>query len=82
MRLHGYPASGRSMRVRLEPHAIIAIPDAVAERALAAARRGKVLVVRNLVHDAIAVARALQKLDPDPAHRVGSCRGHLGIIAC
>jgi CRISPR-associated endonuclease/helicase Cas3 len=57
---------GRNKTVGIEPSQAISNPIAVAEAALAAAERGaKVLVVRNLVRDAVATARALHELAPD-----------------
>jgi hypothetical protein len=52
----------------VEPSLAISNPREVAETALSAAERGaKVLIVRNLVRDAIATARALHALAPDYA---------------
>jgi CRISPR-associated endonuclease/helicase Cas3 len=59
---------GRSKTLTVEPSLAISNPRAVAEMALSAAERGaKVLIVRNLVRDAIATARALHALAPDHA---------------
>jgi CRISPR-associated endonuclease/helicase Cas3 len=68
VRIQGHAAAGQRKRVRIEPAHMIGKPDAIAARALAAAHQGaKVLVVRNLVADAIAVARVVQVLNADPA---------------
>jgi CRISPR-associated endonuclease/helicase Cas3 len=57
---------GRSKTVTIEPSLAISHPQSVAEMALSAAERGaKVLIVRNLVRDAVATARALHALAPD-----------------
>jgi CRISPR-associated endonuclease/helicase Cas3 len=59
---------GRSKTVTVQPMLAISDPCAVAEMALSAAERGaKVLIVRNLVRDAIATARALHALASDHA---------------
>ena len=61
-------AAGRAnpKMVQLKADPAIADPHAIAKRALAAADAGaKVLVVRNTVRDAVAVARALATTAPD-----------------
>jgi CRISPR-associated endonuclease/helicase Cas3 len=59
---------GRSKTITIEPSFAISDPLAVARMALSAAERdAKVLIVRNLVRDAIATARALHSLVPDHA---------------
>ena len=61
----------RTKAVRFETAGIIADPDAIAARAVAAARAGaSVLVVRNSVGGAVAVAQAVEALAPDLAFRV------------
>ena len=58
-------------RVALQTMPIIDDPEAIAEQAVAAARRGaSVLVIRNSVSGAIAVARAVEALASDLAFRV------------
>lgn len=57
---------GRSKTVTVEATLAISDPQKVAEMALSAAERGaKVLIVRNLVRDAVATARALHAQAPD-----------------
>src|SRR6266487_232801 len=60
---------GRTKTVAVRPSLAISDPEAVARAALKAGERGaKVLIVRNLVRDAVATARALHALAPnDPA---------------
>ena len=61
----------RSKTVRIETAGLIDAPDAIAARAVEAARAGaSVLVVRNSVGGAIAVAQAVEALAPDLAFRV------------
>ncbi|WP_322963945.1 CRISPR-associated helicase Cas3' [Sphingomonas fuzhouensis] len=61
----------RQKQVAIETAGLIADPDAVATRAVAAARDGAaVLVVRNSVAGAIAVAQAVATRAPDLAFRV------------
>ncbi len=77
------PDTGREKQVTIEPVPIIDDPDAVAARAVAAARAGAtVLVVRNSVNGAIAVARAVEALAPEFAFRVnGVATLHHGRFA-
>jgi CRISPR-associated endonuclease/helicase Cas3 len=57
---------GQSKTITIIPSMAISDPQAVAGIALAAAESGaKVLIVRNLVRDAVATARALHALAPD-----------------
>jgi CRISPR-associated endonuclease/helicase Cas3 len=57
---------GQNKTVRVDPSQAISNPIAVAGLALAAAEGGaKVLVVRNLVRDAVATARALHEMASD-----------------
>lgn len=64
--------AGREKRVRIETAPEIDDPTAIAERAVAAARAGAaVLVVRNSVGGAIAVAQAVAALAGDLAFKVG-----------
>lgn len=59
-------AGGREKRVRLDLSPTIADPGAIAARALAAAREGaSVLVIRNTVDEAVAVAQALEEAGAD-----------------
>lgn len=63
---------GRDKRVRIETAGLIDDPQAIAERAVAAARAGAaVLVVRNSVSGAVAVAQAVATLAPDLAFALG-----------
>jgi CRISPR-associated endonuclease/helicase Cas3 len=56
----------RTKAVAIKPSLAISDPEAVARIALNAAERGaKVLIVRNLVRDAVATARALHALAPN-----------------
>ncbi|KQN20571.1 hypothetical protein ASE86_15020 [Sphingomonas sp. Leaf33] len=68
------PATGGTRgdkRVRVESVGLIADPQAVADRAVAAARAGAaVLVVRNTVTDAVPVAQAVAAMAPDLAFEV------------
>lgn len=65
------PGSEHEKHVMVETVPIIDDPDAIAARAVAAARAGAtVLVVRNSVKGAIAVARAVETLAPEFAFRV------------
>ena len=58
-------------RIRVETWGMIAEPDAIATRAVEAARAGaSVLVVRNSVGGAVDVAKAVEALAPDLAFRV------------
>ncbi len=67
VRVAASASGGTTKRVEVTPLGIIGDAYAVAGAALEAARRGaKVLVVRNLVRDAAATARALHALAPDP----------------
>ncbi|SFP60440.1 CRISPR-associated helicase/endonuclease Cas3 [Sphingomonas rubra] len=80
------PAAGAARagkRVRIEIAGIIDDADAVAARAVAAARNGaKVLVVRNSVAGAIAVAQAVAARAPDLAFAVnGVATLHHGRFA-
>lgn len=64
--------AGRDKRVRIDTAGEIDDPAAIAERAVAAARAGAaVLVVRNSVGGAIAVAQAVAALAADLAFEVG-----------
>jgi CRISPR-associated endonuclease/helicase Cas3 len=66
VRLVGKESRGRTKTVEVAPLALIADPASLAARALHAAEAGtRVLVVRNTVKDAVAVARALENLAPD-----------------
>jgi CRISPR-associated endonuclease/helicase Cas3 len=57
---------GRTKTVAVEPSAAMSDPEAVARMGLRAAERGaKILIVRNLVRDAVATARALHVLAPN-----------------
>ena len=73
----------RTKTVRLEVDGIIAHATAIAERAVAAARAGaSVLVVRNSVAGAVAVAQAVEALAPELAFRVeGVATLHHGRFA-
>lgn len=77
------PGSKREKRVTIEPAPIIGDPDAIAARAVEAARAGaSVLVVRNSVNGAVAVARAIEALAPEFAFRVnGVATLHHGRFA-
>lgn len=67
-RTEAHTSGGATKSVEVTPRRIIGDADAIAAAALEAARHGaKVLVVRNLVRDAVATARALHALDPAPA---------------
>ena len=58
----------RRKAVAVDPRPIIALPEAVASRAAAAARDGAtVVVIRNTVRDALATQAAIEAL-ADPAH--------------
>jgi CRISPR-associated endonuclease/helicase Cas3 len=76
---------GRNKTVRLEPSHAISDPAAVAKVALEAAERGaKVLIVRNVVRDAIATARALHEMaadHPSPFRLDGIATLHHGRFA-
>ena len=76
-------ASGSSKPVALEAWPVIDDADAIATRAVAAARAGaSVLVVRNSVAGAVAVARAVESLAPELAFRVGGvATAHHGRFA-
>lgn len=66
--------SGADKAVALSALPLLDMPEAVAARALAAAKRGaKVLVIRNTVRAAVATQRALEALDGADAHllRIG-----------
>ena len=68
------PVNGRARAVEMELSARMSDPSAIAGRALAAASAGaKVLVVRNLRADAIAVFRAV--VEQGGANLLFSCRG-------
>ena len=73
----------RAKAVRFETAEIIGEPGAIAARAVAAARQGaSVLVVRNSVADAVAVAQAVEAAAPDLAFRVnGTATLHHGRFA-
>lgn len=75
--------SEREKRVTIECVPIIDDPETIAARAVAAARKGAtVLVVRNSVPGAIAVARAVEALAPELAFRVnGVATLHHGRFA-
>lgn len=61
-----HAGGGGEKRVRVQPDPMIGDPAAIAACALMWAGQGaKVLVVRNLVRDAVATARALHALAPD-----------------
>ncbi|WP_375380991.1 CRISPR-associated helicase Cas3' [uncultured Sphingomonas sp.] len=70
-------------RVTIETAGIIEDADAIAARAIAAARAGaSVLVIRNSVGGAVAVAQAVEALAPDLASRVnGVATLHHGRFA-
>ena len=70
-------------RVSIEMAGLIGDPEAIATRAIAAARAGaSVLVVRNTVADAVAVAQAVAVMAPDLAFRVdGVATLHHGRFA-
>lgn len=64
--LEPVPGRGSDKPVEVEPFAAIDAPDEVAARALAAAADGaKVMIVRNLVRDAVATFQALAARAPD-----------------
>lgn len=64
-------SGGAQKAVAIETAGLIADPDAIAARAVAAARAGAaVLVVRNSVAGAVAVGQAVAELAPDLAFRV------------
>jgi CRISPR-associated endonuclease/helicase Cas3 len=70
--LRGVVASGADKRVAIENAGLIDDPEGIAARAVAAARAGaSVLVIRNSVAGAVAVAQAVEALAPDLAFRVG-----------
>lgn len=77
--LSGYAATPRAVqgatttkRVTIETAGLIADHDAIASRAVAAAREGaSVLVVRNTVDVAVAVAQAVAAMAPEVAFKVG-----------
>ena len=59
---------GQTKTVTVEPSLTISDPNSVARQALEAAERGaKVLIIRNLVRDAMATARSLHALAADHA---------------
>jgi len=67
----GSDAGGASKSVRIEVQGLIDDPDAIARTAVEAANRGaSVLVVRNSVRGAVAVAQAVEALAPALAFRV------------
>lgn len=67
VRTAAHAGGGTSKAVQVTPETIIGEPGAVAAKALHAAQAGaRVLVVRNRVRDAVATARALHALNPDP----------------
>ena len=70
-------------RVTIETAGLIADPDAIAARAIAAAQAGaSVLVVRNTVGGAVAVAQAVETAAPELAFRVeGVATLHHGRFA-
>ena len=64
-------SGGTPKHVRIETAGLIADPDAIAQRAVEAARaEAAVLVVRNSVAGAVAVAQAVAALAPELAFRV------------
>jgi CRISPR-associated endonuclease/helicase Cas3 len=66
------PRSDRRKTVRFEVAPLIDAPEEIAAQAVAAARAGaSVLVVRNTVAGAVAVAQAVEALAADLAFRVG-----------
>ena len=68
VRLQKHTSAGASKVVEVLPKTIIGDAHAIAAAARKAAERGaKVLVLRNLVRDAVATARALHASEPDPA---------------
>ncbi len=68
VRTERHASAGASKMVEVTPKMIIGDPYAIAAAARQAAESGaKVLVVRNLVRDAVATARALHASGPDPA---------------
>ncbi|KQM37760.1 CRISPR-associated helicase/endonuclease Cas3 [Sphingomonas sp. Leaf10] len=70
--VRGVVGAGREKQVRIETSGAIDDPLAIAERAVAAARAGAaVLVVRNSVGGAIAVAQAVAAMVDDLAFKVG-----------
>jgi CRISPR-associated endonuclease/helicase Cas3 len=73
----------RAKTVRFETLDEIGNPEAIAARAIEAARQGaSVLVVRNSVADAVAVAQAVEAAKPDLAFRVnGIATLHHGRFA-
>jgi CRISPR-associated endonuclease/helicase Cas3 len=67
-RIESVPATGRRKQVTVRRLRTMAHPQAVAERAAAAAREGAtVVVVRNTVRDALATQEALEQI-AEPAH--------------
>ncbi len=69
--LASIPGSRREKHVSITPAPLIDDIDAIAARAVDAARAGaSVLVVRNSVNGAVAVARAVEDIAPELAFRV------------
>jgi CRISPR-associated endonuclease/helicase Cas3 len=68
VRTEKHTSSGTTKVVEIMPKMIISDAHAIAAAARNAAERGaKVLVLRNLVRDAVATARALHASEPNPA---------------
>ncbi|MBB4087909.1 CRISPR-associated helicase Cas3' [Sphingomonas carotinifaciens] len=66
------PAARSAKHVAIETDGLIGDPDAIAARAVAAARTGaSVLVIRNTVAGAVQVAQAVAARAPDLAFRLG-----------